>query len=55
MGAESFKDLYDKLEAPISERLAKGDRALRHENSWPRKWQRTGSAASCRLRNTSLT
>ena len=31
VGAESFKDLYDKLEAPISERLAKGDRPASRE------------------------
>ena len=31
MGAESFKDLYDKLEGPISERLAKGARSVSRE------------------------
>ncbi|MCM3872893.1 MAG: ABC transporter permease, partial [Pyrinomonadaceae bacterium] len=48
VGAESFKDLYDKLEAPISERLAKGGRTASREQAaeevaedWKRRFMQT--------------
>ncbi len=48
VGAESFKDLYDKLEAPISERLAKTDGHIPREQAaeevaeeWKRRFMRT--------------
>ncbi|MBA3514730.1 MAG: FHA domain-containing protein [Pyrinomonadaceae bacterium] len=48
VGAESFKDLYDKLEAPISERLEKGERAGSREQvaeevaeEWKRRFMQT--------------
>jgi ABC-type multidrug transport system ATPase subunit/pSer/pThr/pTyr-binding forkhead associated (FHA) protein len=48
VGAESFKDLYDKLEAPISERMARGDRPAAREqvaeevaNEWKRRFMQT--------------
>ncbi|MGH9969424.1 MAG: FHA domain-containing protein, partial [Pyrinomonadaceae bacterium] len=48
VGAESFKDLYDKLEAPINERLAKGDRPASREQvaeevaeEWKRRFRHT--------------
>src|SRR6266480_7456262 len=48
VGAESFKDLYDKLEAPISERLAKTNGHISREQAaeevaeeWKRRFMRT--------------
>ena len=48
VGAESFKDLYDKLEAPISERLAKTNGHLSREQAaeevadeWKRRFMLT--------------
>jgi len=48
VGAESFKDLYDKLEAPINERLAKTTGAISKEqaaeevaNQWKRRFMGT--------------
>ena len=48
VGAESFKDLYDKLEAPIDERLAKTNAALFREQvadevaeEWKRRFMGT--------------
>jgi ABC transport system ATP-binding/permease protein len=48
VGAESFKDLYDKLEAPISDRLAKGDRTASRDqvaeevaDEWKRRFIQT--------------
>jgi len=48
VGAESFKDLYDKLEAPISERLAKTNGQISREQAaeevaeeWKRRFMRT--------------
>jgi ABC transport system ATP-binding/permease protein len=46
VGAESFKDLYDKLEAPISERLTRGDRTREQAaeevaEEWKRRFMQT--------------
>lgn len=47
VGAESFKDLYDKLEAPISERLTKDRPASREQvaeevaEEWKRRFMQT--------------
>jgi ABC transport system ATP-binding/permease protein len=48
VGAESFKDLYDKLEAPISERLAKTNEHISREQAaeevaeqWKRRFMGT--------------
>ncbi len=48
IGAESFKELYDKLEAPISERLGKTNGAISREQAaeevaveWKRRFMRT--------------